>query len=862
MLNTIYEEFDFESKIKDLKNKKIKIKRIIKKDPAQSIQPTSKPTLLNQNQTKDIQQNQQYQQNSSNKIPQHTQNSQKKQLNKNASLSNFLDTQSLQTSQILDENSNKNINNIPSRSQSLESNKKQPINNNFNISNIKNSVLGSSQILSDSMNSSQAKPAAKPNFLDRKINNNLFYSSEFTLSGGNRLNQRLNFENENQFPEKQEQQQYLNQNKFQIQNQGAGINDYQVQNPREKSKNPMFMSQEVSIIDKQTKKKSSIPADFHHLTLPSSVNKLLKEEEKNIAQIIQHLQKQKKKVDQEIDQHIREVLEFFNQARKQMHAEIDCYLIKYGENYEFLKDQVKIFKEKSKDLPTLSGQTLTDLQSISIFKKNNKNLNLNLDNNSSHKNETQYNSSQKNQAKQNQNQNQSYDFQESQLNQNFQKIKEEICHQKTSVDNIQREVHKKLMSFIADSISKSTYNLPLYNNTSVTQSLATEIKVNINKHLQSQLSNYKNLINSPVQENFEDFFAEPKISKVLSQDRYSVIGDFSEKSLNFQIEKAFQTTHTDTIMCIQAISNNLVATAGNDGIVEILDVEGEKIISTINLNYPVFSLGLLNSEKLNFDSRKNEDYLVAGGNQVNLFKNQHDFQHLKTLTIQNQQKIICMQEIKDSEHLALGGNEGKIYIHNVLTNKTSAILNDNEQSINSLVLTGDGMHLISGASDRKINIYKLVFDKQIFSSCHLTKTIIDKSQIFTLNASLFKSNMVFSAGSDCKIKLWNIQSGQLEREIVGHSSPISQMLLFENPFLKMQNGNNYQLITSGTSEEPLRITEGNSQINNSIKLSKIIENNWASFASPTMQLIRTGNNQLAIAIASQEERLLYLIQIQ
>jgi len=32
MLNTIYEEFDFESKIKDLKNKKIKIKRIVKKD--------------------------------------------------------------------------------------------------------------------------------------------------------------------------------------------------------------------------------------------------------------------------------------------------------------------------------------------------------------------------------------------------------------------------------------------------------------------------------------------------------------------------------------------------------------------------------------------------------------------------------------------------------------------------------------------------------------------------------------------------------------------------------------------------------------------------------------------------------------
>lgn len=38
MLNTIYEEFDIRSKLKDLKNKKIKIKRIVKKkEMAQSI---------------------------------------------------------------------------------------------------------------------------------------------------------------------------------------------------------------------------------------------------------------------------------------------------------------------------------------------------------------------------------------------------------------------------------------------------------------------------------------------------------------------------------------------------------------------------------------------------------------------------------------------------------------------------------------------------------------------------------------------------------------------------------------------------------------------------------------------------------
>ena len=60
MLNTIYEEFDFESKIKDLKNKKIKIKLVQRSrdenssqvfsqvfaQPAEKLQPTSQPQIM------------------------------------------------------------------------------------------------------------------------------------------------------------------------------------------------------------------------------------------------------------------------------------------------------------------------------------------------------------------------------------------------------------------------------------------------------------------------------------------------------------------------------------------------------------------------------------------------------------------------------------------------------------------------------------------------------------------------------------------------------------------------------------------------------------------------------------------------
>lgn len=95
MLNTIYEEFDFEAKIKDLKNKKIKIKRVVRKDGSmgdsqmirsssinkESINPTSKPHMPSLGGTGQ---------------------------GNPASLSGMFSASDIKKSQILDENTNKN----------------------------------------------------------------------------------------------------------------------------------------------------------------------------------------------------------------------------------------------------------------------------------------------------------------------------------------------------------------------------------------------------------------------------------------------------------------------------------------------------------------------------------------------------------------------------------------------------------------------------------------------------------------------------------------------------------------------------------------------------------------------------------
>ena len=151
---------------------------------------------------------------------------------------------------------------------------------------------------------------------------------------------------------------------------------------------------------------------------------------------------------------------------------------------------------------------------------------------------------------------------------------------------------------------------------------------------------------------------------------------------------------------------------------------------------------------------------------------------------------------------------------------------------------------MSGANDRTIKIFKIVysFDKVLlrnrFDGCVLEKSIDDNAYVYSINNNLLDTNFILTGGSDSKIKLWNLASGIVEREIVGHKSPVSEIVLFENPFEKDLKRKNYLILSSGTSDECLRISNPISPINNGIVLSERIVNDWGASCSPTMQIVR------------------------
>ena len=76
-------------------------------------------------------------------------------------------------------------------------------------------------------------------------------------------------------------------------------------------------------------------------------------------------------------------------------------------------------------------------------------------------------------------------------------------------------------------------------------------------------------------------------------------------------------------------------------------------------------------------------------------------------------------------------------------------------------------------------------------------------------------NILLSGGSDAKIKIWDTQTKTLLREIVGHKSPVGDMIVIENPF-DLESQKMINIVSVGTGDDIIRVSTSISPINNGV----------------------------------------------
>ncbi len=129
-------------------------------------------------------------------------------------------------------------------------------------------------------------------------------------------------------------------------------------------------------------------------------------------------------------------------------------------------------------------------------------------------------------------------------------------------------------------------------------------------------------------------------------------------------------------------------------------------------------------------------------------------------------------------------------------------------------------------------------------------------------------NLIFAGCSDSKIKLYNVQSGQIDKEIVGHKTPISELVVFENPFdidnSNIKNRKNFMILSCGTGEEILRLSNPVSPINNGVFLEEKILSDLYNISSPKIQIIKDGNDdsvRLVIPAFNNDKHLIAFVRV-
>ncbi|EGR28431.1 WD40 repeat protein [Ichthyophthirius multifiliis] len=590
------------------------------------------------------------------------------------------------------------------------------------------------------------------------------------------------------------------------------------------------MSQNVNL-GQSTVSSRQFAQDLQHLVLPKAVTQTISEGDDQIQKVEEHIKKEKAKIDMDFDQTINDMVEMFNQQRKKLHAKFDDFFCLYRENYINLNNRVANFKDKSRLVSNKSNinapnQNISTLNNVTFYGK------------------------------------------EPCSTDTIIKIKDEKCNLQASIDNIEKEIEKKLLNFLSDELSKQSYHIPLYNHSETSQILLTEIKMNIINSLSEYLRNFNHLVYTNQFYDFNYMSVSPNITSLISEDRTSVIGDYRpQKGLQLQIEAKFSTSHNDSILCVFALNEDTIATGSKDCSIKIWNITLNKHLATLQGHQS--SVNALRGFRA-FPSEMNmgkqlkntslAKLLIRGGmgdHQVIIWDIQKH-QPIRVLK-RHTNSITSILSVKDGRTLLTSSQDGSIIIWDVLNGSVLAQMQEHNGSVNCIAITKDGNNLLSGSSDRTIKVWGLqhifnvglqrkVLDKFIFE-----KSLQDNCHVFSINSSHMDSSIIFTGGSDSKIKTWNISTGNIEREIVGHQSVVSELLLFENPFDGKKN--NYMILSSGNSDELLRLSNPISPINNGIMIDERLQHEQATQCSPIMQILRNNtDNTIRVAIITQDSQ--------
>ena len=219
-------------------------------------------------------------------------------------------------------------------------------------------------------------------------------------------------------------------------------------------------------------------------------------------------------------------------------------------------------------------------------------------------------------------------------------------------------------------------------------------------------------------------------------------------------------SHTKNIVCMAALPNNQLSSAGEDKCIKIWDIENKKLISTISKNY------------IRIDSLlpyKNNSLIVGAYHTIKIID-------IKTkeelISLPGHEKSICSIIEIYPDLLATGSYDNTIKVWDLKNKICEYTLYGHDSPVFCILMLKDG-RLISGSGSKNKSLKIWNLDKKTceFSLIGHKREVRDIKQL--------RNGLVVTASMDKTIKIWNIHKRVCIQTLISHNDVIFSLCVID-----------------------------------------------------------------------------------
>lgn len=383
----------------------------------------------------------------------------------------------------------------------------------------------------------------------------------------------------------------------------------------------------------------------------------------------------------------------------------------------------------------------------------------------------------------------------------------EILKNLNSKENVDKENNNELEKYVTSlrnlttekdqDLYASFYDLAYHQ---IHQNIKTPPKINCPEEIKQRLGQLENAVKDALELIVEDLRAASKDTRIVdisklsledarrnvSQDGLCAFMKFESENhkVSFKLHKKILTKGNSVVTCIMNLGNNHIAAGSRDGALRVYNINTSHVVAELEMHKdlvtclctltPVWDYQnvVLCSGSANLDGR-----IIVW----NVFDTTKGYFGLKG----HAGNVTSIANLGNKRSLVSAGHDGNIIIWDCTKAEEVSRYLAHGSMVSCLRFIQSKKQILSAGWDSTIKLWNLTstadVDGQLYSGLKLEKTISTECPIINVLVRQVKGNFIVVIGANNRLKVWNIETEELEGEFLG-SDNRAEVCLIENKY--------------------------------------------------------------------------------